>query len=85
MKVRISIKDMAFNPATVTLAAAKPATCACWTNDDGTDHSVVLDDGSATSKILQPGESFEHEFIGPGSYPYHCGIHHHMKGTVVVE
>lgn len=75
----ISIKDLAFTPAEVTVASGQEIT---WTNDDSTTHTVTFDDGSADQK-LQPGETFT-TTLSPGTHSYHCTIHPSMTGTVTV-
>jgi len=36
--------------------------------------------------LLKPGDRFEHTFMRPGSYPYHCDFHTaNMQGTVIVQ
>jgi plastocyanin len=36
--------------------------------------------------LLRPGDRFEHTFLRPGSYPYHCDFHTAtMQGTVIVR
>jgi plastocyanin len=59
-----------------------------WTNDDRTlfqtDHNVMADDGSFSSKQrMKEGSSFEFQFTTPGTFTYHCTIHG-WEGTVVV-
>ncbi len=81
----ISIKNMAFSPATLTV---KPGTTVTWTNDDITSHTVVSDENSPvayTSPLLASGASFPFTFTQAGTYSYHCGIHPSMKGTILVQ
>lgn len=54
----------------------------------GTDHSVVSDDESPedfSSGTLSPGQSFEYTFENVGVFPYHCGLHPSMVGTITVQ
>jgi plastocyanin len=61
-----------------------------WTNDDSEDHTVtqgtllqgqnVFDSG-----IFGTGKTFEHTFDKPGEFEYHCTIHPHMTGKVIVS
>ena len=67
-----------------------------WYNDDraaaggqyggsnGTIHTINADDLSFLSGNLTPGRSFEHTFVAPGTYSYHCSIHPSMRGTITV-
>jgi plastocyanin len=59
-----------------------------WTNDDRTlfqtDHNVMADDGSFSSKQrMKEGSSFEFQFTAAGTFAYHCSIHG-WSGTVDV-
>jgi plastocyanin len=56
-----------------------------WTNRDAVVHTVSADDGSWDSGAIQPGERWRARFDEPGIYPFHCGPHPFMKGTVVVR
>jgi plastocyanin len=76
------IKDFAFSPQTVTVKVGGAVT---WTNGDGFAHSVKSADGSFVSQDLPPGQSFTATFAAPGTFPYICGIHNSMTGTVVVQ
>jgi amicyanin len=81
----ISIKNMAFSPATLTVKAGTTVT---WTNDDTVPHTVVSADGSSAvykSSLLASGASFPFTFKEAGAYSYHCGIHPSMKGTIIVQ
>ena len=76
----IEIKDLAFNPATVNVPSGSRVT---WTNGDATAHTVTFDDASADSGNLEPRSSFDHTFVGAGTFAYHCSIHSFMHGTVM--
>lgn len=80
--VAVEIRDFAFGPPDAAVAAGSQI---LWTNADGLAHSVVAEDGSFASPDLGEGESFPFTFAEPGTYPYFCGIHDSMRGTVVVE
>jgi plastocyanin len=77
----VSIKDTAFNPATITVKAGDKVT---WTNNDGFAHTVTLDDNSVDSGNLTPGATFNNTFAAAGTFAYHCKIHSSMHGTVTV-
>jgi plastocyanin len=77
----VSIKDFAFNPATIQ---AKVGATITWTNGDSTAHTVTLDDKSVDSGNIAPNATFSHAFTQAGSFAYHCSIHQQMKGTVTV-
>jgi plastocyanin len=77
----VDIKDLAFNPATITVATGGKVT---WTNSDTTAHTVTLDDGSADSGNLAPASTFDQTFATAGTFAYHCTIHSNMHGTVTV-
>ena len=56
-----------------------------WTNRDAMVHTVSADDASFNSGAIQPGASWSATFSEPGTYPYHCGPHPFMKGSVIVR
>lgn len=76
------IKDFAFSPGTVTVKVGSAVT---WTNNDGFAHSIKSADGSFVSQDLSQGQTFSKTFTTPGTFPYICGIHAFMTGTVVVQ
>ena len=87
----VIIKDLRFNPPTLTVSAGTTLT---WKNEDQTAHTVTSDSNDSTSapaaakftsKILNPGDSYTHTFDTPGSYKYHCQIHAYLKGEVIVQ
>lgn len=78
----VSIKEMAFDPATITV---KAGSIVRWVNRDSYIHSVVFADTSINpSGVLSASQSFSVKFNTPGTYAYHCGIHPKMTGAVVV-
>jgi len=78
----VTIESFLFKPASVTVPAGTTVT---WKNLDQATHSIVSDKaGQFSSKNLLTGQSFSFTFTEPGSYPYHCGIHLAMHGTVTV-
>ena len=77
----VSIKNMAFSPATVNVKAGGTVT---WTNNDDRDHSVVASDNSFKSGNISAGATYERKFTRAGKFAYTCGYHPRMRGTVVV-
>ena len=82
------------NPKVVSLAG-NPSVTVRWVNKDisggdyaqgsATSHSIVSDNGSfATSGLLGGNGTFSVSFTAAGDYPYHCGVHPNMVGTVTV-
>lgn len=78
----VSIQNMAFSPATITVSVGTTVT---WTNNDTTAHTVISDTGAFSSGTLGSGGAFSRNFSTAGTFPYHCSIHPEMKGTVIVQ
>lgn len=84
----ITIKNFAFTPATMTIAHG---TTVIWLNQDSPEHQIINDASGSNaegaifkSDPLTNGASYSFTFNIPGTYPYHCGIHPSMKGTIAV-
>lgn len=79
----IIIKDMAFSPDTITV---KAGSIVRWVNKDSVVHSVVFTKDSKInpSGVMRNGEGFSVRFYDAGTFPYSCGIHPEMTGTVIV-
>jgi plastocyanin len=77
----VQIADFAFAPQSLTVSKGSTVT---WTNVDSVDHSIAATDVSFISEILGVGVSFEHTFDNAGQFPYVCGIHSRMTGTITV-
>ena len=80
--VPVAIKDFLFDPEMVEIAAGETVT---FTNEDTAPHSAVLDDKSCSTKNLLKARSEGLVFNAPGTYPYFCGVHPGMKGTIKVR
>ena len=86
--VGVSIHSGGGNEFHPTLIVVHVGDFVRWTNDDHTlfqtDHNVVADDGSFSSKQrMKQGTSFEFQFTTAGTFTYQCTIHN-MSGTVEV-
>jgi len=78
----ITIANMAFGPATLTVKAGTTVT---WKNSDGYAHTVTSDDGTTfDSGMLAGAASFSYTANTAGTYAYHCNIHSGMKATLIV-
>ena len=51
----------------------------------GVPHTVVANDKTFKSKVLDTGEKFTFTATKPGTYPYLWSIHPKMTGTLTVE
>jgi plastocyanin len=80
--VDVKIDNFTFAPATLTVKAGTQIT---WTNADDIPHTVVSDDLSFKSKVLDTDEKFTFTASKPGTFSYFCSIHPKMTGKVVVE
>jgi plastocyanin len=79
----VTIDNMAFNPASVTISVGDTVE---WTNQMTFDHTVTPDNGEfPSSGHIKPQAKFSHTFTASGTVSYHCEIHPFMKGTVVVS
>ena len=75
----VVIRDLAFDPETLTVGAGDTVT---WRWDDGAiDHDVVGD--GFRSDVMSEG-TFRHQFEEPGTFEYECSLHPNMTGTIEV-
>lgn len=78
----VKIDNFVFGPQALTVTVGATVT---WVNQDDIPHSVVADDKSFKSKVLDTDEKFSFTFTKPGEYGYFCGLHPHMTGKVIVK
>lgn len=77
----VTIKDLSFSPATLTV---KKGTTVTWTNSDAMSHTVTGSNGGPSSSTLQQGDSYHFTFNTVGTFTYACSFHPSMHGTVIV-
>ena len=80
--VRVSIHNFAFGPARLEVSRG---TRLIWTNTDSDPHTVTSNKGLWASDALDTGDHFVLVFKKAGTFPYHCGIHPFMRGTIIVK
>ena len=76
------IQNMAFNPSSITVSVN---TTIKWTNKDADAHTATSNNGVFDSGSINDGGVYSYHFTTPGTYAYHCSIHPHMTGTVIVH
>ena len=69
-------------PEALTVAVGTTVT---WINQDDIPHTVVANDKTFRSKVLDSDERFSFTFTKPGEYGYFCSLHPHMTGKVIVK
>jgi len=56
-----------------------------WQNNDNTSHDPVSDNGAFNLSSIRSGGQGSFAFSAAGTFPYHCGFHPNMVGTIVVQ
>ena len=77
----VTIKNMKFSPAELTIAAGDTVT---FVNADGAPHTATSDAGSFDTGRLTTGQSATLTFASAGDFAYHCEIHRSMKAIIHV-
>ena len=77
----IAIDNFSFSPGTVSVPVG---TTVRWTNRDDIPHTVVCEDRTFKSPVLDTDGVFSRQFAATGTFKYFCSIHPRMTGTVVV-
>src|SRR5918997_4784456 len=77
----VDISNHAFNPAQLNVA---PGTTVTFVNNDTEPHTATADNGLFDTGVLHPGSSFDVLLDGSGTVTYHCELHPHMQGSIVV-
>jgi len=80
----VQIENYQFLPNTLTIRVGGSVT---WVNRDGDVHSIAADDTPQTFKSagLDTDDKFSFTFTKPGTYSYHCSVHPHMTGKIIVR
>ena len=77
----VTIVDFAFQPNAVEV---KTGTAVTWTSQGSNPHTVKWSDGTPEAEQLAKGDTYTRTFDEAGSFPYVCGIHGQMMGTITV-
>lgn len=78
----VKIDNFVFGPQALTVSVGTTVT---WVNQDDIPHTVVADDKTFKSRVLDSEERFSFTFTKPGAYGYFCSLHPHMVGKVIVK
>lgn len=81
--VDVVIQNYRFEPSEIKIVVGDTVR---WINrEKRTSHSVVLPASmGGESERFFPNETWEHRFDTAGTYPYQCGPHPEMSGTIIV-
>jgi plastocyanin len=84
--VTVVMKNIAYNPKSITIPAGTTVT---WDNQDfelGAPHSATANDGSFDTGVFIPGQEASIKFSKSGTIPYFCTVHgQSMSGTIIVQ
>lgn len=78
----VKIDNFVFGPQTLTVSVGTTVT---WVNQDDIPHTVVADDKTFRSPVMDSDERFSFTFTKPGEFDYFCSLHPHMVGKVIVR
>lgn len=77
----VTIKNMAFSPADLTIGAGDTVT---WVNEDRMRHSAEDLNGAFDTGLLGNGDSASLTFGSSGTFNYRCGPHRNMRGSITI-
>ena len=80
--MELTIESFKFAPDPVTISVGDSVT---WTNLDPVGHNAQASDKSFRTPLFFSGDSATVTFDTAGTFPYFCGAHPEMVGTVTVE
>lgn len=78
----VVIEQMRFNPPALTV---RPGDRVTWVNKDLFPHTVSANSKAFDSRNIAPNASWTYVARQPGNYPYLCGLHPTMGGTLTVR
>jgi plastocyanin len=79
---QVSVEDFGFKPEVIQV---RPGTEVTWTNEDSAAHRIVEEGGAFEGEDIGQGDQTVRTYDAAGVYPYFCGIHNSMHGTVIVK
>lgn len=78
---RVDIGAFAFEPAQLTIRAGESVE---WINHDFAPHTAIDDEGGWDTGELEKAQTVTLRFDTPGTYPYFCAYHPHMRAEITV-
>jgi len=81
----IAVRNFAFEPAQVRVAAGTKVTWVNCAPADEPAHTSTSDAGVWASPLFATGGVYSRTFDQAGSFAYHCEPHPFMLGTVIVQ
>ncbi|HVJ76906.1 MAG TPA: cupredoxin domain-containing protein [Hyphomicrobium sp.] len=78
--VRVTIADLVFSPADITVKAGDTVE---WVNNDFVDHTATAKNG-AWDVMIPAGKSAHLKMTKVGTFTYFCRVHPDMVGTIRV-
>lgn len=78
--VTVKVKDFAFDPAEITVAAGDTIE---WVNEDVVAHTATVKGGWEV--MLDPGKSGTHVVEAGDTVDYYCRFHPNMTGKITVS
>jgi plastocyanin len=78
--VQVTINDLAFSPAEITVKAGDTVE---WVNNDFIDHTATATSGEWDVMIVA-GQSARQEMTKTGTIKYFCRVHPDMTGTITI-
>ena len=79
--VEVDVSGISFQPGNLDIEVGDTVR---WVNRDPVAHTITAEDGSWTSPLVGPGETYERTFSTPGVMRYHCTPHPFMTAMVTV-
>ena len=80
---KVDISNFSFSPQTLSTEIGDKVV---WTNTANDFHRVVWDNGTfSSSENLDIFQTYEVLLTTSGTFPYHCGIHSSMTGSITVN
>jgi plastocyanin/FtsP/CotA-like multicopper oxidase with cupredoxin domain len=85
MAVQVDVQRSAAKPFSPDPVIINKGQTVHWINHDSEEHTATSDTPGQFDVDLLANQSGKHQFIDPGTFPYHCKIHPTMQGTVIVN
>ena len=80
----VSIANFSFTPSTLEISTGDTVR---WTNNATNNHTSLSTSDPVVwnSGTISAGNTFEFQFDDTGEFPYRCGFHSSMTGSITVQ